>query len=149
MRYRQLDTNNDYTGFSGNIVFLVNSPQTVAQAVQTVLNLMQGEWFLDQTVGVPYSTQILGAGTQATRDLVIQNAILGTQGVVDINTYSSQFNPVTRIFTVNCTIDTIYGPAPISSVFGLLPPTQQESTFPIITLPAIGGFNNGYGNGFQ
>lgn len=147
MRYRELDTNGDYTGFSGNIVFLVNSPQAVAQAVKTVLALMQGEWFLDQTIGVPYSTQILGTGTQATRDLVIQNAILGTQGVTDINQYSSQYNPTTRSFTVNCTIDTIYGPTPLSSVFGLVPPAQQ-STFPIITPPLTDDFSNGFGNGF-
>lgn len=116
MRYRQIDSNNDYTGFSGNTRFLVNSPATVAQAVETVLGLLQGEWFLDSTVGVPYATQVLGTGTQATRDLVIQNAILGTEGVTDINQYSSTFNPTTRSFTVNCTIDTLYGPATITAV---------------------------------
>lgn len=116
MRYRELDANGDSTIFSGNTNFLVDSPATVAQAVQTVLALLRGEWFLDSTVGVPYATQILGTGTQATRDLAIQNAILGTQGVLDINQYSSTVNPTTRQFNVDCTIDTIYGPATVSAV---------------------------------
>lgn len=109
MRYRELDENGDSTFGSGFTRFLVNDPATVAQAVKTVLLLKQGEWFLDQSIGVPYATKILGTGTQATRDLAIQNAITGTQGVKSIQDYSSDVNPTTRAFTVNCTIDTIYG----------------------------------------
>lgn len=114
MRYRELDANGDSTIFSGNTQFLINSPAAVAQAVDTVLLLQQGEWFLDDTVGVPYSTKILGTGTQATRDVAIQNAIINTQGVKDIVNYSSQTNPVTRQFSVTATIDSIYGQVDIS-----------------------------------
>ena len=109
MRYRALDPNGDSTFCSGNTRFLVNSPAAVAQAVKTKLGLLQGEWFLDKTKGVPYATQILGTATQATRDLAIQNAILNTEGVLDIAQYSSSVNPTTRAFSVTVTLDTIYG----------------------------------------
>jgi hypothetical protein len=114
MKYRALDVNRDYTFGSGNTQFLSNSPAAVAQAIQTVLGLMQGEWFLDNTAGVPYATQVLGTGTQATRDLAIQSAILGTQGVLGISNYSSSVNPATRAFTVNATVDTLYGVTPVT-----------------------------------
>jgi hypothetical protein len=55
MRYRKLDANGDYTFGGGSNDFLVNTPETVAQAVMTRLNLLQGEWFLDTTAGMPWS----------------------------------------------------------------------------------------------
>lgn len=116
MRYRALDTNFDSTFCSGQTRFLVNTPDAVAQAVRTRLLLLQGEWFLDVTEGTPYATQILGAGTQATRDVAVQNRILGTQGVSAITAYSSSVDPKTRRFSVSATIDTIYGQTTITQV---------------------------------
>jgi hypothetical protein len=116
MRYRALDVNNDYTFGGGQTKFLVDTPEAVAQAVRTRLLLVQGEWFLDKTEGVPYATQILGAGTQATRDVAIQNAILKTEGVKAITSYSSSVDPNTRKFSVSATLDTIYGSTQITQV---------------------------------
>jgi hypothetical protein len=65
MRYRTLDANGDYTFGQNGANFLVNSPAAVGQAVLTRVKLMQGEWFLDQTAGTPYDTEILGAGTES------------------------------------------------------------------------------------
>lgn len=116
MRYRALDSNGDSTFGSGQTRFLVDSPEAVAQAVKTRLLLIQGEWFLDKTEGVPYATQILGTGTQATRDVAVQNAILKTEGVKGISAYSSSVNADTRRFSVTATIDTIYGSTSITQV---------------------------------
>lgn len=117
MRYRRLDANLDMTFGNGKANFLVNSPACVAQAVLTALKLTQGEWFLDVTAGVPYPTEVLGTNTTTTRDQAIRNAILGVEGVKVIVNYGSQFNPVTRTFTVGpCEVSTIYGPAIIPPV---------------------------------
>ena len=115
MRYRTLDANGDYTFGQNGANFLVNSPAAVGQAVLTSLGLIQGEWFLDQTAGVPYDTEILGAGTESTRDLAYQTAILQTQGVSAIVEYASYLNPTTREFIVAATIDTIYGVTTITT----------------------------------
>ena len=109
MRYRALDSNGDYSFGIGPNEFLVNSPEAVAQAVQTRLLLWEGEWFLDQSVGTPYLTRILGKGTQQFYDQAIQERILGNTGVQDISTYTSNLDAVARKLTVSCTIDTIYG----------------------------------------
>jgi len=77
---------------------------------------MQGEWFLDQTAGTPYDTQILGAGTQATYDQALQEVILNTQGVVEIQEYSSLLDS-DRSLTVSALINTIYGQTSIQQVF--------------------------------
>lgn len=93
----------------GGLNFYVDSPEAVAQAVMTRLRLLVGEWFLDITEGTDYLTQVLGYGTEATRDIEIRARILGTQGVTDIQDYTSSVNPSTRLFSVKVTINTIYG----------------------------------------
>ncbi len=114
MRYRALSPTGDYT-FGQNLQnFLYDTAAAVAQAVKTRLGLVQGEWFLDNTVGTPWNTQILGAGTQNMYDLALQNVILGTEGVTEITQYSSNLNRATRALAVNATIDTIYGATTIS-----------------------------------
>lgn len=113
MRYRALTPNGDSTIFSGNTQFLVNSPQCVAQAVLTRLRLWQGQWFLDSSVGVPYTTQVLGFGTSASRDVVIQTAIINTPGVNQILSYSSSLDNK-RLFHVSVIFNTIYGTEPVT-----------------------------------
>ncbi len=73
-----------------------------------------GEWFLDSTVGVPYATDVLGSGTQSTRDRAIRSAILQVQGVDSIVSYSSGFIGETRVFTVTVAVLTIYSQTPIT-----------------------------------
>lgn len=114
MRYRKLDADGDYTfGGSAND-FLVDSPEGVAQAVQTRLLLLKGEWFVDTSDGTPWSTEVLGEHTRATYDMAIRNRILGTQGVVQIDSYASVFEPNSRKLTITCTITTAYGQTTIS-----------------------------------
>ena len=117
MRYRALDVNGDYTFGQSLANFLIDSPAAVAQAVMTRLDLATGEWFLDNTEGTPYSTQILGHGTNNLYDLAIQNRILGTPGVTGITDYSSNRDPVTRALVVGATVNTQYGQTTISASF--------------------------------
>lgn len=105
MRYRAMTPAGDYL-FGAGSRFLVNTPETVKQAVQTRLKLYAGEWFLDNREGLELDL-ILGYGTHATRDQEVQQRILNTQGVNSLVTYSSSVNG--RAFVVEATIDTIYG----------------------------------------
>jgi hypothetical protein len=116
MRYRALSPTGDYTFGRGSGNFLVDSPACVAQAVQTALLLVRGEWFLDSTVGVPWPTEILGYGTSSVYDLTIKEVILGVQGVTSITSYSSSVDPSTRRLTVVANIATQYGAATVTAV---------------------------------
>jgi len=115
MRYRPLSATGDYTIGQR---WLVNSPQTVAQAIQTRLKLWQGEWFLDITDGTLYSTQVFGERYNKSPDAAIKDRILGTPGVSQLISYSSTFNAPTdgvkRTFTVNAQVQTIYSTTPVS-----------------------------------
>jgi hypothetical protein len=109
MKYRMLDENGDYTFGQGLLNFYIDSPQAVAQAVQTTLLLWQGEWYLNVNEGTPYMQGILGKNSQATADATIRSIILGVQGVVSLTNYSSTINSQTRSYSATGTLNTIYG----------------------------------------
>lgn len=109
MRYRKLDDHDDYTFGNGALDFYFNVPAAVGQAVETGLMLWLGEWYLDTSLGTPYIQGVLGKHTQAIADGTIQNQVANTQGVVDISSYSSQFDSVKRTMSVELSVDTIYG----------------------------------------
>ena len=110
MRYRKLDENGDYTFGNGLRDFWHDVPEAPAQAVRTRLSLWEGEWFLDVREGMPWNTRVLGVRTAGTRDATIRRHILGTEGVTEITSYSSALVRDTRAFSVNVSIDTLYGP---------------------------------------
>lgn len=115
MTYRKLSSTGDYTFGRGSGNFYKDQPEAVAQAVQTRLGLIQGEWFLDVTNGTPYNSQVLGAGTVGKYDQAIQSVILGTPGVTQLLSYSSAVDPTTRKATISCDIDTVFGPTSVTA----------------------------------
>lgn len=110
MRYRALSPTGDYQFGKSDAHFLVNTPEAVAQAVRTRFDLHTGEWYLDLLEGTPYETKILGENTQPVYDQVIQERILGTEGVLTIKEYASVLDENRRL-TVSATLDTVYGEA--------------------------------------
>ena len=109
MRVRQLSPTGDFTFGASQLNFLVNSPATVAQVVQTSLLLWLGEWYLDTSTGCPWIQGVLGKHNQDTADITLQDYILGVQGVTDISDYNSIGEQPQRLYLANCTIDTAYG----------------------------------------
>lgn len=107
MRYRQLDAAGDMTFGQGRLNFYVDQPEAVMQAIATRLRLQLGEWFLDITAGTPYETQVLGYGSKPSRDIALRNRIIGTQGVQELVSYSSNVSP-DRKLSVNAVVKTIY-----------------------------------------
>ena len=113
MRYRALDSNGDTTFGKPGFV-LVDSPQAVAQAVQTRLALHAGAWFLDSREGTAYDTKILGYQNRAERDQEVRERILGTPGVTALLEFATNLD-AGRTYTVRATVDTKYGTASITT----------------------------------
>jgi hypothetical protein len=113
LRYRKLAADGDYSFGNGQLDFYRDVPEAVAQSVQTRLLLWLGEWFLNIDEGTPYMLSILGKKTKTEADAAIQDRILTTDGVVNIEEYESSINQDTRSMIVNATINTIYGPTAI------------------------------------
>lgn len=109
MRYRKLTATGDYSFGHGQQDFYRDTPEAVGQAVKTRLLLWLGEWFLDIEDGTPYFQGVLGKKTIDEADQTLKQRILGTQGIVDIESYASSIDQETRLLTVTCTINTIYG----------------------------------------
>lgn len=66
---------------------------SVAQRVYVMLRTFETEWYLNQTTGVPYLTEILGRKVDnGTVDRILQQKILQVQGVSDITGWTSRIN---------------------------------------------------------
>lgn len=122
MRNRKLTATGDYSWGNSEQDFYINVPAAVGQAVQTRLLLFQGEWFLDNTVGLPLIGGVIGKVPQSTADAAVQNRTTGTQGLADISSYSSEIDTATRAYSVQMTINTIYGPLDVPLSINLVPP---------------------------
>lgn len=91
-------------------VTFIKEREEIAQTVRTRLGLYAGEYFRDITDGTPWYESILGK--QQSRDIadaILRNRISRTEGVIRLTSYSSDFDPVTRKFSVSAGILTQYG----------------------------------------
>lgn len=111
MRYRKLDQNGDFTFGTGVGDFHINTPDAVAQAVNTRLNLWIGEWFADTSDGTGWNQAILGKRSKNLYELTLRQRILETPGVLQLESFESTLNTSDRRLTVLAVIDTIYGEA--------------------------------------
>jgi hypothetical protein len=109
MLVRKLDANGDYSMGRGPADWLRDQPEAVAQAVQTRLSLETGDWFLNRNEGIAWHTEVLGERTAATRDVAIRDRILGTAGLLSLDSYDSQLDRQSRAFLAQATITTKYG----------------------------------------
>lgn len=115
MRYRREDDDGDYTFGQGDDTWLINSPETVAQAVKTRFLLWYGQWFLDTTEGTPWIQSVLGKQKPETYNLAIRQRILETEGVNSIKSFDTTLNTSSRRVVFTATIDTIYGTTTVTS----------------------------------
>lgn len=113
MRYRKLTDDGDYSFGNGQLDFLRDTPETVGQAVETRLRLWLGEWYLNIESGTPFMQGILGKKSQTQANITIQDRVLNTQGVTNIQNFESVLNANARSLAVRFDIDTIYGPTPV------------------------------------
>ena len=117
MRYRKLDDAGDYCFGRGQFDFLINSPESVGQAVQTRLQLWTGEWFANTEDGTGWGSRVLGRGTASIYEMELRRRILETSGVTEIADLTASYNAQTRTLDVIATINTVYGQASIEGSF--------------------------------
>ncbi|WP_034437994.1 hypothetical protein [Clostridium ihumii] len=110
MRYRVLDINGDYSFGRGqqNITY---GKYAVAQAVETRLKLLKGEWWENTEEGLPLFQRILGTSGALNNliiiDSLIKERIIKTPGVLAIKNFESTFE--NRKYSFYCNIETQYG----------------------------------------
>ena len=83
--YLKIDPTTSDIVHDGRSLVLVADLDAIAQSLRTRLAFFEGEWFIDETFGVPYFQSILGVKTPlpAVRE-IFRETIAGTVGVLDI-----------------------------------------------------------------
>ena len=116
MTVRLLDSDGDITTSGRQFTTEV---EEVAQTVQTRLRLYLGEYFRDVTDGTPWWESILGKqGTLSSKEAIIKNRIVRTEGVTKLIEFKTDFDINTRTYTVTAGILTQYGSTTVSLTNG-------------------------------
>jgi hypothetical protein len=97
-----------------------NSPiNPVQQDILQRLRFFYGEWFLDNTQGVPWFQQILVKNPDTSKvDLILLNTILTTPGVTAVTSYSFTPNYAARVLNVTFSATTTSGPINYNGTVG-------------------------------
>lgn len=110
--YRKMDSDGDYI-LGNNSYGFYKDVEAVAQAIQTNIKLLQGEWWEDVEIGTPLFQKMLGRSMTDERkdaiDLIIKDRIMNTKDVETITSFESEFDMRTRTYTMICNISTSYG----------------------------------------
>lgn len=94
-------TTGDLAVVNGNFV-LIDGIEAIAQSVRCRLQMFEGEWFLDETDGMPYFQTILvkNPNMDAIRE-AFRKRILGTVGVKDLLTLDLSYTSSARTLRVS------------------------------------------------
>lgn len=105
-------TNDFYLDNTGNLA-MVYDAEAVGQHGRMRLQTFTGEWFLDQAVGVPWLSDILGKQyNPALSESVVKVHLLETDGIVSIDTFDISFAKQTRGLIIrNVSVKTVYDEA--------------------------------------
>lgn len=107
MTVRRLDENGDIT--TSGTQFITGRAEIV-QTLNTRLRLYSGEYFRDITEGTPWFQSVLTKNTSlANKEAVLKSRILQTDGVLKLTNFSTDFNNVTRAYSITVGVLTPYG----------------------------------------
>lgn len=104
-------------GVEEDLVYINNRPYSidgadqVLQAIRKNLKSWLGEWFLDTNLGTPW-TQLILVHNPTVADAALKAVIAGTNGVIQINSFSYTYNPKAGLITVTFSVQSEEGPIP-------------------------------------
>ena len=107
-------TNNDLKIFNNDLVLTSdidpNGQNPILQDILQRMRLFLGEWFLDNTKGVPYFQQIFVKNPDMSKiEAIFIELILSTSGVDSLIDYSFSSNSSTRRFEISFSAQTTKG----------------------------------------
>lgn len=105
----KLDTTHDLDVTAGQLT-LLDGIDAIAQSCTIRLQFFQGEWFLDQRLGVPWFQRILGQKPRLNAvSNILQKAITLTPGILAITGFEMDFDLPTRTLSITFTAETTEG----------------------------------------
>lgn len=112
MIVRQVDSNNDFT-FGGGKGNYISAQLAISQNVKTRIMEFLGDCFFNTQAGIDWFN-LMDKGREADLLKSIQLTILGTEGVVGINSFD--YTLVDRKLTVSYDVKTIYSQSYVDSL---------------------------------
>lgn len=111
-----LDANGDMAIEGGKLV-LTSGVEATRQRLEQRLKLFFGEWFLDKSRGVPYFEQVFTKQPNPTLiDAVFKREILLDPAMRELQEFSLDLDPETRVLTVRFRARTDDGPIDFTTV---------------------------------
>lgn len=96
-----LDVDGDLDISAGDLV-LVSDADAVLQAVRIRLQFFKGEWYLDESAGLPYFQDILVKNPDMNvLQFLFRKAILETPGITTVNALTLSFDSAARSLSVS------------------------------------------------
>lgn len=97
-----LDTTTGDLAMAYGDLVISSGTDAVLQAIRQRLNFFKGEWFADESIGMPWFQSILvkGADLTAIREL-FRKEILATPGVASVTTITIDYVGTTRTMTLD------------------------------------------------
>lgn len=109
----------------------------IEQELRIALLSWRGEWFLDRSVGTDHLGRILGRSSQVVRDAEIKSVIMSVPGVVEILSYVTRVDRLSRsmevVFTVLTSFGELESSLPLGKVTRITSPIPEPP--PIVVPP--------------
>jgi len=94
----------------GGQLVLVEGQEEIKQHLEQRLRTFLGEWFLDQSIGIPYFDDILKKNVIVSEvESIFINEIISTPGVVRLLEFDLSLDKGLRRLSVTCLVETIDG----------------------------------------
>ncbi len=91
-------------------LWFIDGRDRQAQKIKITLRMWLGEWFLDNTRGIPYLEVIFEKGTRlSTIENIVKSAILSVEDVEAITSFSMNVNNATRVLRIDYVCTTRLG----------------------------------------
>jgi len=108
----ELDTISNDLVFSGFDFSLVDDTRQIMQNLGIRLRFVLGEWFLDITQGIPYfEFFFIKAPNLIQIESILKEEIVNTRGIVELISFTSNYEARRRIFSVKFSARSISGEA--------------------------------------
>lgn len=98
---------NDLIFSDQDLIFTTKKDEELGQRLKIRLNTFETEWFINQDYGVPYSQEIIGkARNKRDVDTIFLNELRDEEGVNSIDSFSSTWDRLTRVYSLKVTVVT-------------------------------------------
>lgn len=105
MRFRNLDSNGDWTFGKGNNNYAINN-KAIGLNIRTRILSWVGDCFFDLDAGIDWVNRLGSKNQRALLELDLRNIILQTEGVTGLLEFNTVL--VGRKFTADYSVQTVY-----------------------------------------